>query len=263
VFTIARHKLSDWRLRPRRRRDLLDQPYRGPVLGPSDDPAAMPVEDLGDRPAPDDPAEAALEAQPTRARPHGRAGRYRRWLSVSRCALSFLACSVLWPSGLVRRMRHSAELAERLVAYAVALQPARHREHYQAMWLGELDWLKAQKCPSLGWAIGVAGTAVFTRLALRTRLADVAGRLRALPKSGPARAVRRAKPIWLGVLTAVSVFCAAAAGWSGVEQQGPTQAQLLWAISASVLAGGGVTWQTWPRGPGAEELTDADGRLDE
>jgi RNA polymerase sigma-70 factor (ECF subfamily) len=228
-----------------------------------DDAATMPVEALGDRPAPDDPAEAALEAQSTRARPHGRAGRYRRWSSVSRCALSLLACSVLWLSGLVRRMRYSAALAERLVAYAVGLQPAHYREHYQAIWLGELDWLKARRCPVLGWAIGVAGTAAFTRLELRARLASAAGRLRELPKSRPAMAVRRAKPIWLGMLTAVSVFCAAAAGWSGAGQQGATRAQLLWAVSASVLAGGGATWQTWPRGPVADEPTDADGRLDE
>jgi RNA polymerase sigma-70 factor (ECF subfamily) len=217
-----------------------------------DDPAAMPAEALGNRPAPADPAEAALEPQTTRARPHDRAGRYRRWSSVSRCVLSLLACWVLWPSGLVRRMRYSAALAERLVAYAVGLQPARYREHYQATWLGELDWLKAQSCPMLGWTIGVAGTAVFTRLELRARLAGAAGRLRELPKSRPARAVRRAKPIWLGMLTAVSVFCAAAVGWSGAGQQGATRAQLLWAISASVLAGGGMTWQTWPRGPAEE-----------
>jgi RNA polymerase sigma factor (sigma-70 family) len=263
VFTIARHELLDWRRRAARR-GTEDLPATGLVeQAAPDDPAAMPVEALGDRPAPDDPAEAALEAQSTRARPHGRAGRYRRWSSVSRCALSLLAWSVLWPSGLVRSMRYSAALAERLVAYAVWLQPARYREHYRAIWLGELDWLKAQRCPVLGWAIGVAGTAVFTRLELRARLAGAAGRLRALPNSGPARAVRRAKPIWLGVLTAVSVFCAAAVGWSGAGQQGATRAQLLWAISASVLAGGGMTWQTWPRGPAADEPTDADGRPDE
>jgi RNA polymerase sigma factor (sigma-70 family) len=253
VFTIARHEVLDSGRRAARR-GAEDLPATGLVeqVAP-DDPAAMPVEALGDRPAPDDPAEAALEAQSSRARPHGRAGRYRRWSSVSRCALSLLACSVLWPSGRVRRMRYSAALAEQLVAYAVALQPARYRQHYQAMWLGELDWLKAQRCPLLGWAIGVAGTAVFTRLELRARLAGAAGRLRELPKSGPARAVRQAKPVWLGVLTAVSVFCTAAVGWSGVGQQGPSRAQLLWAIFASMLAGGGMTWQTWPRGPAAEE----------
>jgi RNA polymerase sigma-70 factor (ECF subfamily) len=223
-----------------------------------DDSAAMPVEALGGRPPPDDPAEAALEPQSTRARPYDRAGRSHRWSSVSRCVLSLLVCWVLWPSGLVRRMRYSAALAERLVAYAVGLQPARYRDHYQATWLGELDWLKAQKCPVLGWAIGVAGTAVFTRLELRARLAGAAGRLRELPKSRPARAVRRAKPIWLGILTAVSVFCAAAVGWSGAGQQGATRAQLLWGISASVLAGGGMTWQTWPRGPAADELPKAE-----
>jgi RNA polymerase sigma-70 factor (ECF subfamily) len=223
-----------------------------------DDPAAMPVEALGDRPAPDDPAEAALEAQSTRARPHSRAGRYQRWSSVSRCALSLLVCSVLWSSGLVRRMRYNAALAERLVAYAVALQPARYREQYRAMWLGELDWLKAQRCPLLGWAVGVAGTAVFTRLELRARLAGAVGRLQELPKSRWARAARRAKPIWLGMLTAVSVFCAAAVGWSGAGQQGPTRAQLLWAVLASVVGGGGMTWQTWPRGPIAEEPSRAD-----
>jgi hypothetical protein len=191
------------------------------------------------------------ERKAPHVRPHGRAGRHGRWLSVSRCAPGLVA--VLWPPVLVRRMRYSATVAERLVAYAVALQPARYREPYQAMWLGELDWLQAQDAPVLGWAIGVAGTAVFTRLELRARLAGAAGRLRALPKSRVARAVRRAKPIWLGVLTAAGVFCAAAAGWSGAGQPDPSRAQLLWAVVAAVLTGGAVTWQTWPRGPAGEE----------
>ena len=285
VFTIARHELLDWRRRAARRgaedlsaNGLVDQ-------AALDDPAALAeVATL-----PPDQAEAVIlrvvaglgvdrvaaimDKRPGTVRVLSHrglrrlaarmgiedpAGRYRRWSSVSRCALSLLACSVLWPSGLVRRMRYSAALAERLVAYAVGLQPACYREHYRAMWLGELDWLKAQRCPVLGWAIGVAGTGVFTRLELRARLAGAAGRLRELPKSRPARAVRRAKPIWLGMLTAVSVFCAAAVGWSGAGQQGATRAQLLWAISASVLAGGGMTWQTWPRGPIAEEPSRAD-----
>jgi hypothetical protein len=71
-------------------------------------------------------------------------------------------------------MRHSAALAEHLITFAVALQPARFREHYQAMWLGELDWLKAQDAPVLGWAVGVLSTAVMTRLALRARRARAA-----------------------------------------------------------------------------------------
>jgi hypothetical protein len=184
------------------------------------------------------------------ARPGGR--RLRGW-----------ALMLFWPWRAIYRARHSAPLAEWLVARAVSFLPSRYREQYEAEWLGEVDWHKRQGHPLLGWAMGVAGTAVFTRLELRARLAGAAGRLRELPKSGPARAVRKAKPIWLGVVTGVSVFCAAAAGWSGVGQQGPTQAQLLWAISASVLAGSGVTWQAWPRGPVADEPTDADGRLDE
>jgi DNA-directed RNA polymerase specialized sigma24 family protein len=236
VSTTAQHELLDYCRRTSRR--------------VPEDPTATGLVELATT---DDPAEAALEPQSIRARPHGRAGRYRHWPSVSRCALSLLACSVLWPSGLVRRMRYSTALAEQLVVYAVALQPARYREHYQAMWLGELDWLKAQRRPLLGWAIGVAGTAVFTRLELRARLAGAAGRLRALSRSGPARAVRQAKPIWLGVLAAVSAFIMAAVSWSGVGQQGPSRAQLLLAISASVLTGVVMTWQTWPRGPAAEE----------
>jgi hypothetical protein len=174
-----------------------------------------------------------------------------------------LVLVLLWPCRVAHRARHSAGLAEWLVARAVACLPGPYRAQYEAVWLGEIDWQRQQGRPVLGWAIGVAGTAVFTRLALHARLAGAAERLRELPKSGPARAVRQAKPIWLGVLTAVSVFCTAAVGWSGVGQQGPSRAQLLWAISASVLAGGGMTWQTWPRGPGAEEPTDADRRLDE
>jgi RNA polymerase sigma-70 factor (ECF subfamily) len=301
VFNIARREAFGWSSRAARR-GTEDAAATGLVeQAAPDDPAADALEHLSTRAAlaevatlPPDQAEAIvlrvvaglgvdrvaaiMDKRPGTIRvlthrglrrlaaPMGiedRGGRYRRWASVSRCALSVLACSVLWPSGLVRRMRYSAALAERLVAYAVGLQPARYREHYRAMWLGELDWLKAQRRPLLGWAIGVAGTAPFTRLELRVRLTGAAGRLRELPKSGPARAVRRAKPIWLGMLTAVSVFCTAAVGWSGAGQQGATRAQLLWAISASVLAGGGMTWQTWPRGPGAEEPTDADGRLDE
>ncbi len=50
VFTLARHRTFDWhRQAARRQTDV------------------MPVELLGDRPAPDDPAAAALEAQSTRA----------------------------------------------------------------------------------------------------------------------------------------------------------------------------------------------------
>ena len=188
------------------------------------------------------------------------------WVWVARPdgrRLRALALVLTWPWRAVHRLRHSAPLAEWLVARAVACLPGPYRAQYEAVWLGEIDWQRQQRRPLLGWAIGVAGTAVFTRLELRARLAGAAGRLRELPKSGPARAVRQAKPIWLGVLMAVSVFCTAAVGWSGVGQQGPSRAQLLLAISASVLTGGGVTWQTWPRGPGAEEPTDADGRLDE
>jgi RNA polymerase sigma-70 factor (ECF subfamily) len=50
VFTAARHRALDWRR----------QASRTPF-------GAMPVEALEDRPAPDDPAEAVLEAQSTRA----------------------------------------------------------------------------------------------------------------------------------------------------------------------------------------------------
>jgi hypothetical protein len=164
-----------------------------------------------------------------------------------------LVLMLLWPCRVPHRARHSAGLAEWLVARAVACLPGPYRAQYEAVWLGEIDWQRQQGRPLLGWTIGVVGTAVFTRLELRARLAGAAGRLRELPKSGPARAVRQAKPIWVGVLTAISVFCTAAVGWSGVGQQGPSRAQLLWAISASVVAGGGMTWQTWPRGPAADE----------
>jgi RNA polymerase sigma-70 factor, ECF subfamily len=49
VFTAARHRALDWRRSSRRQAE------------------AVPIEDLDDRPAPDDPAEAVLEAQSTRA----------------------------------------------------------------------------------------------------------------------------------------------------------------------------------------------------
>jgi hypothetical protein len=177
--------------------------------------------------------------------------------------LSTLVAVLLWPWGLVQQVRRSACLAEWLVARAVACLPGPYRTQYEAVWLGEIDWQRQQGRPVLGWAIGVAGTAVFTRLELRARLAGAAGRLRALPKSGLSRAVRQAKPIWLGVLTAASVFCTAAVGWSGVGQQGPSRAQLLLAISASVLTGVVMTWQAWPHGPAADEPSDADRRPDE
>lgn len=188
-----------------------------------------------------------------------------RWTGhrLRRRLLRFLSSFWSSPWELVRRARYSPALAERLLRGAAIWLPKPYRDLFQAEWLGELDWLKKHKRPLLGWAIGVAGTALFTRVALRARLASAAGRLRALPKSGPARAVRRAKPIWLGALTAVGVFCAAAAGWSGVGQQGPSRAQLLWAVSASMLTGSAVTWQAWPRGPVADEPTDADGQPDE
>jgi hypothetical protein len=177
--------------------------------------------------------------------------------------LGTLAVVLLWPWGLAHQVRYSACLAEWLVARAVACLPGPYRAQYEAVWLGEADWQRQQGRPLLGWAIGVAGTAVFTRLELRARLAGAVERLQELPKSGPARAFRRAKPIWLGGLTAVSVFCTAAVGWSGAGQQGPSRTQLLWAVSASVLAGGAMTWQTWPRGPVADEPSDADRRPDE
>jgi RNA polymerase sigma-70 factor (ECF subfamily) len=50
VFTAARHRALDWRR----------QASRAPLM-------AVPVETVEDRPAPDDPAEAVLEAQSTRA----------------------------------------------------------------------------------------------------------------------------------------------------------------------------------------------------
>jgi RNA polymerase sigma-70 factor, ECF subfamily len=50
VFTLARHRTVDWHRQTARRQVEV-----------------MPVEMLGDRPAPDDPAAAALEAQSTRA----------------------------------------------------------------------------------------------------------------------------------------------------------------------------------------------------
>jgi RNA polymerase sigma-70 factor (ECF subfamily) len=50
VFTAARHRALDWR------RQVSRTPF-----------AAVPVEAIEDRPAPDDPAEAVLEAQSTRA----------------------------------------------------------------------------------------------------------------------------------------------------------------------------------------------------
>jgi RNA polymerase sigma-70 factor, ECF subfamily len=50
VFTAARHRALDWRRQSTRRQLQL-----------------VPIEDLDDRPAPDDPAETVLEAQSTRA----------------------------------------------------------------------------------------------------------------------------------------------------------------------------------------------------
>jgi len=50
VFTAARHRALDWRRQSSRRQT-----------------ASIPMEDLSDLPAPDDPAEAVLEAQSTRA----------------------------------------------------------------------------------------------------------------------------------------------------------------------------------------------------
>ena len=50
IFTAARHRALDWRRQSSRRQA-----------------ASVPIEDLYDRPAPDDPAEAVLEAQSTRA----------------------------------------------------------------------------------------------------------------------------------------------------------------------------------------------------
>ena len=50
IFTAARHRALDWRRQSSRRQT-----------------ASIPMEDLSDMPAPDDPAEAVLEAQSTRA----------------------------------------------------------------------------------------------------------------------------------------------------------------------------------------------------
>jgi hypothetical protein len=173
----------------------------------------------------------------------------------ARDALGWLGVVGLLPLGLVCRMRHSPALAERLIGWAVAWLPERYRAQYQAEWLAELGVLKGDDSPLLGWAARILATAPFIRVALRARLAGAAGRARVLPRSPVARTVGRCKPVWLGVLTAASVFCAAAVGWSGAGQHGPSRAQLVWAGLASVAAGGGVTWQTWPRGPAAEDRT--------
>lgn len=190
----------------------------------------------------------------------------RDWARLGRHTLCFARWPALLVCCLIHQMRYSPALAERLIRRAVAVLPEPYRELYEAMWLGELDWLKMHGRPLIGWSLGVASTAVLTRLELRARLTGVAARMRDVPRSSVARAIGRYKPVWLGVLAAASVFCAAAVGWSGLGQHGPTAAQLVWAGLASVLAGSGMTWQAWPRGPigkqppaasGEPERTDA------
>jgi hypothetical protein len=56
--------------------------------------------------------------------------------------LGALVLLVLWPWALVHRLRHSARLAEWLVAWAVACLPGPYRAQYEAVWLGEVDWHK-------------------------------------------------------------------------------------------------------------------------
>jgi hypothetical protein len=148
-------------------------------------------------------------------------------------------------------------LTRRLLGYAVAWLPEPYREQYQAEWLGELDWLKAQRRPLVGWAVGVLSTSARTRVELRARLARAATRVRALPGSPLARAIGRHRPLGIGVVTATSVFCAAAAGWSGAPKS-PSRAQVVWAILAALLAGAVATWQAWPRGPAPQQHDRAD-----
>jgi hypothetical protein len=180
------------------------------------------------------------------------------WLGVGRRGVGVLAAVGLLPWGLARRARYSAALAERLVGWAVAWLPEPFRNQYEAEWLAESDWLQAHRCPLLGWAFRVLASAVFTRLELRGRLQGAVGRVRTVPQLPVVRVVRQLKPVWLGILTAAGVFCAAAVGWSGTGQHGPSRAQLVWAILASLLTAGGVVWQAWPRGPVAEEPCRAD-----
>jgi hypothetical protein len=179
------------------------------------------------------------------------------WLAaVGRCGrgiVGWVGVVGLLPLRLLRRVRHSPTLVGWLLGWAVAWLPERYRAQYEAEWQAELDVLKQDDSPLLGWAVWVLATAAVTRVALRPRLAGAAGRVRALPRSRVARAVGQLRPVWLGVLAAVAAFCAAAVGWSGVGQHGPSRAQLVWAVLASLAAGGGVTWQTWPRGPAPGE----------
>jgi hypothetical protein len=202
-----------------------------------------------------------VERRPMYVRPHWRSGGWVRghwrrapssgefgWFAMSQRALRRGLCVGLLVLGLVGRVRYGRGLAERLIGWAIRWLPEPYREHYQAEWLAELDWLRARERPVLGWAGGVLSTAAMTRLALRARLERAAGRVRSWPVSPAARVLGRHKPLGLGLVTAAGVFCAAAVEWSGARQ-GPSRAQVLWALAASVLTGAGVVWQAWPRGP--------------
>jgi hypothetical protein len=157
----------------------------------------------------------------------------------------------------VRRLRHSVWLAERLVRCAVARLPKPYREHYQSIWAGELDRLKAKRRPLLGWAVRLLLTSGRTGVELRQRLTRETGRVRGLPRSPVGRAIGRARHYGFGALTAAGVFCSAAAGWSSGPDS-PTRAQLVWALLAALLTGAVVTWQVWPRGPAPPEHNQAD-----
>jgi hypothetical protein len=182
--------------------------------------------------------------------------RLKAWMTTTRRRGVDILAWLTLPVRVFVRIRYSAALAERLVRRAVGRLPESYREQYQAEWLAELDYLKAGRRPLLGWAIGLASTAGRTSSELRSRQVGAPGRMRALPRSRMVRALDQVKPIWLGIMAAASGFCAAAVGWSG-HGQGPSRAQVIWAVAASVLAGVVMVWQTWPRGPTPQEH-DAD-----
>lgn len=123
---------------------------------------------------------------------------------------------------------------------AVGLLPSGDRERYRAEFLAELDWLDVERQPMLRVALGMLATACATRIALQAK--DWVA-------SSTGQRLGRLEPLWAGLVSALGVFAAVAAGWQWRQGQPPNRAQLAWAGLAAVAAGGLAAWQTWKARP--------------
>lgn len=123
-----------------------------------------------------------------------------------------------------------------LIWQACFFLPRAHRGRYEAEWLAELDYLRSQGESCLGWAVRILCGAPWTGLVLRGHLLLVSPTWRRLSKLGP---------LWIGVLTAITVFSSIAASWFPRDGQLPSRKQVIYATIAALLSGGLSGLHTW------------------